>query len=193
MTPTQDPSINIPKTSPEKLTEGTLDAAKSRHSLTIGRPREEIFQFWRQFDNLPQFMKDLEDVTILSSRRSHWTVRMKSGTSAEWDAEITAEIPGQLISWKSVEGSSVETEGTVSFEEAPAGLGTVVRLSMDYGVPGGKLTEWISFLRGEDPDTLAITNLKRLKQYLETGEVATTQGQPSGREADAEDATPTKH
>src|SRR5699024_4549719 len=107
---------------------------------------------------------------------SQWKVQLKSGRSVEWTAEITAEIPGKMITWSSLPDEEVLTSGSVSFEPATGGRGTVVKLSMDYAVPGGRLTEWATFLTGEDPDTLALTNLKRVKQVLETGEYATTEG-----------------
>jgi uncharacterized membrane protein len=164
---------------------GTIDKSKTRHAITIGLPPEKVFEFFRNFQNLPRFMKDLKEVRVADSKNSHWVVEMKSGTRVEWDAEITGEVYGQSISWRSVKGSDVSTQGHVTFEEAPPGRGTIVRLSMDYSVPGGKLTEWIKFFTGEDPDTLTITNLKRLKAVLETGEFPTVEGQPTGRDPDA--------
>jgi uncharacterized membrane protein len=169
-----------------KVRHSNLDENKSRHSITIGKTPQEVFSFWRDFSNLASFMKDISEVRVNSSKKSHWIVKLKSGFSTEWDAEITSEIEGQMISWASLKGSDVETKGIVWFEEAPANLGTVVRLSMDYHVPGGKLTEFITFFMGESPDILVITNLKRLKAFLETGEIPTTEGQPSGREEEPE-------
>lgn len=163
---------------------GTVDDNKSRHAITIGRPLDDVFKFWRNLQNLPKFMKDLDAVNMIGSQKSHWVVRLKSGRTVEWDAQITEEVQNQKISWASMEGSEVSTSGQVTFQKASGNRGTVVSLSMDYKIPGGRLAEWATFFTGEDPDTLAITNLKRLKQYLETGEIATTQGQPSGRTED---------
>lgn len=164
---------------------GTLDKAKTRHAITLAVEPEVAFAFWRNFENLPRFMKDLKEVRMINSKRSHWVVEMKSGGRVEWDAEITGEAEGQWISWASTPESEVSTTGFVSFERAPANRGTIVRLLMDYSVPGGKLVEWIKFFTGEDPDTLTITNLKRFKAVLETGEYPTVEGQPSGRDTDA--------
>ncbi len=172
---------------PRKFETGTLDKNKSRHAITILRSREQVFAFWRNFENLATFMKDVKRIQSISPERSHWEIELKSGQSAEWDAEITEEAYGELIAWQSLKGSSVTTSGRVIFEDSPDGRGTVVRLSMDYSIPGGKLTEWATFFRGEDPDTLTITNLKRFKALMETGEIPTIEGQPSGRD---EDATP---
>ena len=136
-------------------------------------------------------MKDLKKVKILSPKKSHWSVELKSGLKAEWDAEITAERTNEMISWKSLEGSQIETSGTIFFSPAPAGLGTVVSLTLDYKIPGGKATEVLTKLVGEDPDSLAFTNLRRLKAFLEVGEIATIEGQSSGRGEDKE--TTLKH
>ena len=157
------------------------DEAKSRQGLTIGKSPEEVFAFWRNFKNLTAFMKDISDIQVLSAKRSKWTVELKSGISAEWIAEITEERPGEMIAWRTVEGQ-VDTSGSVWFVKAPADLGTVVYLSMQYEIPGGKLAEVFTQLNGEDPETIALTNLRRLKALLETGEIPTIEGQSSGRE-----------
>lgn len=163
----------------------------SKFSVTIGKTQAEIFAFWRDFKNLTLFMKDIKDIRIISAKKSHWTVALKSGLKAEWDAEITAERVNEMIAWKSLKGSEVETSGSVWFSPAPGDRGTVVSLIMDYSVPGGKLTELLTKITGEDPDSLAFINLRRLKAYLETGEIPTTEGQSSGREEKEE--TQLKH
>lgn len=160
------------------------------YAVTIKREPLEVFKFFRDFENLPFFMKDLTAVSVLSATRSHWVVVLKSGAKVEWDAEIINEVPGQSISWVSLEGSPVSTRGTVTFNPAPENLGTVVSLYMDYSIPGGKLSEFALLFTGETPELLVLNNLKRLKALLETGEVPTTEGQTSGRD---EDQKTTKH
>lgn len=159
---------------------------QSKFAITIGAPVAEVFSFFRDFTNLPSFMKDLKSIEVLSSKKSHWVVEINGGFKAEWDAEITAERPGEMISWKSVEGSQVESSGSVYFRPAPEGRGAVVSLTLDYALPGGKITEIITALTCDNPEELANVNLRRLKGFLETGVIATTEGQPSGRDADAE-------
>ena len=161
------------------------EAEKSRHSVTIKKTPEEVFAFWRDFRNMPFFMKDITSVKVLSPKLSHWTVTLKNGPSVQWDAEIISERPGQMISWQTVGDSEVKQAGSVWFVKAPGNLGTIVRLAMNYTIPGGKLVEAATKLMGEDPDSLIIINLRRLKAYLETGEIPTTEGQPSGRDDDA--------
>jgi uncharacterized membrane protein len=154
----------------------------SRFAVTIGKPIEEVFNFWRNFQNLSFFMKDLKEVEVLSPTLSRWTMQLQSGVKASWEAEIVAERKNEMISWHSLPGSEVVTKGSVWFSPAPQGLGCVVSLVMEYEAPGGKLTELVTKLSGEDGDTLLQVNLRRLKAYLETGEIPTTEGQPSGRE-----------
>lgn len=158
----------------------------SRFSVTINASSQEVFAYFRDFSKLPTFMKDLKDVQVLTAKRSHWKVELKNGLSTEWEVEITAEREGEMIAWKSVEGSSVESSGTAWFSPAPEALGTVVGLVLEYKVPGGKLTEFVTKLTGEDPSALIQINLKRLKAMIETGEIATVEGQTSGREEGAE-------
>lgn len=158
-----------------------LDRHKIHHSITVRRSPKEVYEFWRNFENLPRFLKDVVDVQVLSPTRSKWKIKLKSGLTAEWEAMITADEEGKKIAWESLADAEVETNGTVQFLKAPAGRGTIVVLSMNYEVPGGKLTEWGTFFTGEDPDTLTQINLKRLKAFLETGEFPTVEGQSSGR------------
>ena len=156
----------------------------SHFAVTIGQPQNMIFDFFRDFSNLSTFMKDLKEVQILSKKKSHWVIQLKSGLKVEWDAEITAEKPGEMISWQSLKGSAIETMGSVWFSPAPGTRGTVVSLYLDFKIPGGKLAELATLMTGESPQALAFTNLRRLKAYLETGEIPTIQGQSSGREED---------
>lgn len=155
---------------------------KSHLAVTVGCPPAHAYAFFRNFRNLPLFMKDLKSIEVLSPTKSHWTVEVK-GFTAQWDAEITAERVGEMIQWKSVGGSEVETSGSIWFSPAPGNLGTVISLVHDFSLPGGKLTELITMMIGEDPKSLALTNLRRLKCLLETGEIATIENQTSGRDS----------
>lgn len=157
----------------------------SHVAITVGVSPDVAFAFFRDFKNFPLFVKDLKSVQVLTPKKSHWTVEVK-GMTAEWDAEIIAEREGEMISWRSVKGSDVDTFGTIWFAPAPEALGTVISLIHDYKVPAKKLTEFITKFTGEDPKSLMFTNLRRLKCYLETGEIATIDGQSSGRETENE-------
>lgn len=158
---------------------------KSHFAVTVAVSPEVAYTFFRDFKNLPTFMKDLKSVDVISLRRSHWVVEVKDLT-AQWDAEIISERAGEMIAWKSLEGSEVETSGTIWFSPAPENRGTIISLSFDFKIPGGKLTELITKMSDEDPKSLAFINLRRLKCYLETGEIATIEGQSSGRDPEAQ-------
>ena len=142
------------------------------NSVTISAPREQIYTFWRNFENLPRFMKNLESVKVIDEKRSHWVVKGPAGYDAEWDAEIINEIPNELIGWRSVEGSRVDNAGSVSFKPASGGSGTEVRVVLRYDPPGGVIGAAISRLFGEDPERQVQEDLRRFKQLIETGERA---------------------
>jgi len=148
-------------------------------SILINRSPSDLYSFWRDFKNLPRFMKNLESVTVIDEQRSHWTVKGISGTSFEWDAEIYNEIPGQLISWRSTENADVVNAGTVRFEEAGE-RGTNVRITLNYNPPGGVVGATVTELFGNKIESAIKDDLRRFKQLMETGEVATIEGQSSG-------------
>jgi uncharacterized membrane protein len=150
-------------------------------SITINTPPETLYRFWRTLENFPRFMRHLEEVKTTGERTSHWVARAPAGTRVEWDAEIVEDEANARIAWRTLPDSSVEHEGVVSFEAAPGGRGTIVRVSMSYVPPAGKLGVHFAKLFGEEPNLQIDGDLRRLKQLIETGEIATTEGQPSGR------------
>ncbi len=149
-------------------------------SVTISRPPEELYRFWRDFENLPRIMKHVESVQS-SGKRSHWVVRGPAGTTVEWDAELTEDRPNEVIAWRSVEGSAVDHEGSVRFAPAPGDRGTIVHVELHYRPPGGMAGAAVAALFGEDPNQSMQRDLRRFKQVMETGEIITTEGQPAGR------------
>jgi uncharacterized membrane protein len=112
--------------------------------------------------------------------RSHWVAKGPAGTSVEWDAEITEDRPGERIAWRSVEGADVENSGAVSFEAAPGGRGTIVRVELEYNPPGGFLGAGLARLFGEEPGQQVDADLRRFKQVMETGEVVVSEGTVPG-------------
>lgn len=175
--------------------ESRSDVARDVHmekSITINKPPDELYSFWREFRNLPRFMKHLESVTPLESGRSHWVAKGPAGEAVEWDAEIYNEKENELISWRSLPGSEFVNAGTVRFERAAGGRGTVVRVTMNYNVSGGRVTAALARLVGQSPEQLVAEDLRRLKQILETGEIATIEGQSSGRAENAHLIAPQK-
>ncbi|MFB3827776.1 MAG: SRPBCC family protein [Bryobacteraceae bacterium] len=149
-------------------------------SVTVDRPRPEVYRFWRDFRNLPRFMRHVESVTV-DGNRSHWVVRAPAGFTVEWDAEINNEIENELIGWRSLHNSSVEHAGSVHFKDAPGGRGAIVSVELQYNPPGGILGAFVARLFGEEPGQQIQEDLHRFKQTMEAGEIVTTEGQPSGR------------
>lgn len=146
-------------------------------SITINRPAEELYRFWRDFENLPQFMKHLDSVQVhADGLRSHWRANAPAGTTVEWDAEMVEDRPGEMIAWKSLDNADVENAGSVRFEPAPGGRGTIVRVQMTYRPPGGKVGALVAKLFGEEPEQQVGEDLRRFKQVIETGEVVRSDG-----------------
>jgi uncharacterized membrane protein len=157
-------------TTDEKVDEGAGPVAKDIHvekSITIDKSPEELYSFWRDFENLPRFMTHLESVTCVSPNRSHWVAKGPAGSRFEWDAEIYNEKPNELIAWRSLEGE-VTNAGSVRFEPAGEG-GTIVKVVLNYNAPGGKLSALVAKLLGGEPGQMIEEDLRRLKQILETG------------------------
>lgn len=156
------------------------EGVRARAAVTIGKPRQEIYQFWRDFQNLPRIMKHLHAVRIESPTGSHWIARGPAGGNLEWDAEIQTDIKNELIAWRSLPGADVDTAGSVQFKDAPGGRGTEVLVKLQYNPPTGMVAATILKLFGRDAETEIESDLFRFKQYLECGELAETEGQPRG-------------
>ncbi|MES2353494.1 MAG: SRPBCC family protein [Pseudomonadota bacterium] len=150
-------------------------------SFSVNRSPADCYQFWRSFDNLPRFMRHLRSVEITSDTHSHWVAEAPAGTTVEWDAEVINDRPNELLEWRSLPGADVENAGSLRFEVAPAGRGTVLRVQLFYRPPGGAMGAAVAKLFGEEPEQQVQEDLRRFKQLMETGEIPTTEGQPAGR------------
>jgi uncharacterized membrane protein len=144
---------------------------RTKRSLTVNKSPEECYGFWHNFENLPQFMRHLESVTVTSERRSHWKAKAPAGATVEWDAETTEDRPNELIAWRSTEDADVYNAGTVRFERAPGGRGTEVRVDLEYKPPLGKLGSKVAMLFREEPGQQVMDDLRHFKQVMETGEI----------------------
>jgi uncharacterized membrane protein len=153
------------------------------HAATINRPAEELYRFWRDFSNLPRFMRHLISVEPLDERRSHWVAQAPAGRTVEWDAEIINEIPNELIGWRTLDHADVISAGSVRFTTAGPDRGTEVHVRLQYEPPGGKVGAVVAWMLGQDPNHTIQEDLRRFKQLLETGEVPTTQGQSRGKQS----------
>jgi uncharacterized membrane protein len=151
-------------------------------SISINKPAQELYNFWRNFTNLPRVMSHLNSVTVAdgNGKRSHWAAKAPLGFQVEWDAEIINDEPGKLIAWQSVGDATVDNSGSVRFLERGNGT-TDVRVVLDYIPPAGKLGAMVARLFGESPDVQVADDLQKFKQQIESGEVATNaNGGPRG-------------
>jgi uncharacterized membrane protein len=158
------------------------EGIKVEQSVTINRSPMELYRFWRNFENLPHFMKHLESVQMLDNNLSHWVVKAPAGMTVEWDAQIINEKENELIAWRSLEGANLANAGSVQFKEAPNGRGTILKASINYDAPAGLLGMSIAKLFGEEPGQQIEDDLRRFKQLMESGEIPSTEGQASARQ-----------
>lgn len=154
---------------------------KVEHAVTVNAPVDEVYKFWRNFSRLPEFMDHLRSVEETDATHSTWTAKGPAGMTVQWKAEVVTDTANQVIAWRSLPGSDVDTAGSVHFGMAPGGRGTEVRVSLKFDAPGGKLGRLVARLFGENPDQTVRGDLQRFKSIVETGELASTEGQPTGR------------
>lgn len=144
-------------------------------SVTIARPRAEVFQFWRDFTQLARFMENIERVEVLDDLHSHWVVKAPAGESLEWNSVIDEERVGELLSWVAMPESPIKHAGRIEFTDASGGRGTQVTATILYDPPGGALGMLFAKLFQREPKIQARRDLRRFKQLMETGEIATSQ------------------
>jgi uncharacterized membrane protein len=148
---------------------------------TINRSPEDLFAFWRNFENLPQVMSHLESVSCSDDFHSHWRIRSQDKV-IEWDAVVINEQRDAMIAWRTVEGAEIEHAGSVWFTPGPGGVGTEVKLSVEYNISG--FTDTIAKLLRRSPEQQMREDLRHFKQWMEAGEIPTTFGQSAGRQED---------
>jgi uncharacterized membrane protein len=146
----------------------------ARASVAVGAPRDEVYRFWRRFENLPSFMPHLVRVTQ-SGARSHWVAGAGGGRSFEWDAGLVIDRPNEMISWRSLSSSVVDHRMTVALSDAPGG-GTEVLVELDYETPTGALGRTVAKALGERPQRRIEDDLRRFRQVVETADA----GRPEG-------------
>lgn len=159
------------------------DMAVVGRSVTINKPRAELFAYWRDFANLPRFMENVEAVKV-DGDLTTWTIRAPAGQTVQVKTRIVAEKEGEQIAWRSVEGSDIETEGKVMFRDAPGDRGTEVEALIAYRPPAGAAGRMIATLFQAEPGLQSRRELKRFKMLMETGEVATNRNRRSEQDTD---------
>jgi uncharacterized membrane protein len=153
-------------------------------SITINRPLAEVFGYFRDFSKLPTFMENVVSIDIYDPLRSHWVVKAPGGRTVEWDARITDEADGRFIAWTSDPGADVANSGRVDFRDAGE-RGTVVTATILYDPPAGIIGKVIAKMFQREPGIQARRDLRRLKQLLEAGEIATAARTKAQHEKDS--------
>jgi uncharacterized membrane protein len=148
--------------------------------IAVNRSAEDLFNIWRDFENLPCFMSHLIRVEA-RAHRSRWIAHGPANTEITWDAEIISEDPGRMIAWRSLKGSQVDTAGSVHFTPLAGARGTQVLVTLKYDPPGGALGGWLAWMFGQDPEHQVRSDLRRFKQLVEGREIVPTPGRPARR------------
>lgn len=165
----------LPDTPPKRTQRDDKDGdlAIVGKSVTINRPRSELYAYWRDFTHLPSFMHAIERVELTGGGRSTWTIKAPVGQKVTLETELVSVVENESIGWRSVEGSQIRTAGLVTFKDAPADRGTIVTAEIAYEPPGGDVGRLFAKLFRAEPNIQARHELKRFKQLMEAGEIAT--------------------
>lgn len=151
----------------------------SLQTVTINRPRAELYAFFRDFSNLPHFMESVIRVDVHDATRSHWVVAAPAGKTVEWDSLITDEVPGETFTYTSTADADIANSGRIEFRDAQGGRGTIVSATLTYDPPGGAIGKLVATLFQKEPSIQSRRDLRRFKQLMETGEVAVAARNPA--------------
>ena len=162
-------------------------------SVHINRDRRDLYDLWRNLENLSDVMRHLESVQTLDDRRSRWVAKAPLGQTVQWDAEIINDQEGELIAWQSLPGTAVANAGSVRFKDSSAGLGTELTVSIKYDPPGGAVVAKVAQWLGQGLQQEVNEDLRRFKQKMETGEVATASVRPDHRTENGTSSNPVSH
>jgi uncharacterized membrane protein len=139
-------------------------AAISKY-VSVDAPVEQVYAYWRDFTNFPNFMPHVKEVSAVGGddKRTYWKVDGPLGTPAEWEARITEDVPNEKIAWASTEDSKVQNSGVVRFDGRNGQTG--IEVALEYEPPAGKAGE-IAAKLFEDPETQVENALDRFKQIV---------------------------
>ena len=178
-----DADVQSPAFNDKDEVEGAYDATSVR-AVMINRPRQDLYDYWRDFRNLPSFMENVKAVDVLGDARSSWTVPGPAGAEIELVSEITEDRPGEYIAWRSTEDSDIDHEGWIEFRDNAFGRGTEVRVLISYDPPAGAVGKLVAKVMQREPRVQARRELRRFKQLMETGEISTSKAPNAGPRAD---------
>jgi uncharacterized membrane protein len=158
--------------------EKKASAIEANVTFTINKPREEVYAFWRNFENLPRFMHHLKDVEVLDEKTSSWTAKLAGGLgTVSWQAVLEEEAVNSFLSWSSLSGSSIDNAGEVRFIDARGNEGTEVQAKISYRLPAGDLGTLAGKMVNPVVENMIREDLRRLKNLLEKGEAAAIEAQ----------------
>ena len=143
--------------------------------VTINKSIETVYHFWRDLSNLPRVTRSVEAIEQFGEGRSHWRIRTPAGLRLEWDAEITEDRENERLAWRTLTGM-VSHSGSVTFQPAPGARGTEIRVTLDYEPPAGRIGAGMAWLLDGTLERQIQEDLRRCKQYLETGGVMLSEG-----------------
>jgi uncharacterized membrane protein len=172
------PPEDAPRKSLRSASGGWREHRVAGRTVTIARPRQEVYARWRDAERFPEFMETVTGVERVGDGTFRWTIKAPAGEEVTFTTRTTEDRPGEAIAWESVEGAAIRNSGRVAFRDAPGDRGTQVDLTIAYDPPGGALGELFAFLFQREPALQARRDLRRFKQLMETGEVAVAPGLP---------------
>ena len=147
-----------------------------RESVSIRRPADELYAFWRDLANLPRIMSHLKEVRVTGPSTSHWIAKAPGGREVSWDARLVEDSDGRWLAWKSEPGADVENAGVVAFNPGETVHETIVTVDLSYVPPAGVLGEFIAKLFGEEPGQQISEDLARFRFFMEDSPSGTSPG-----------------
>jgi uncharacterized membrane protein len=159
-------------------------SSSSIRAVMINRPRRLLYDVWRNFENLPSFTENIKEVETINATTTHWVVSGPGEIDIDLVAEVTEDIPGERIAWRSTENSDIDHEGWIEFRDNAFGRGTEVRAFLSYDPPAGVVGKVVAKVMQREPRIQIRRELRRFKQLMETGEVSTSKAPDAAPRAD---------
>ncbi|CAN5140346.1 hypothetical protein BH23BAC2_BH23BAC2_23220 [soil metagenome] len=152
-----------------------------KSNIVVKKPKEELYAYWRNLENLPNFMSHIEEVNEVNNKRSHWVAQGPGGIGhIEWEAEIVREQENQLIAWRSLPDSDIDNSGEVRFQDAGNGKSTIVETTISYRPPAGKAGGLAAKLLNPAFKKVVENDLKEFKKVIEKGGTSRRKVSPAG-------------
>jgi len=148
-------------------------------ALHINRAPQDLYDFWRNLSNLPRVMRHLKSVSDSGDGLSRWVASAPLGQELSWTAEIITDRPGETIAWQSTPDSQVHTAGSVHFRRPEFGTGTELTIELKYEPPGGRVAAVLAHLLGKGLEEELQEDLRKFKQWMEAGEISTSNSYPT--------------